>query len=81
MTETLKSLIRSRKVLLAALDLLMTLLAVSLAAPAAIVASINALGLALIAAIAYEDGKEKSADIYLLADELVVADDAGGADA
>lgn len=58
--NTLKLLLRSRKVLLAAFGVVQTLAAHYLDIPIEVWASIDALVVAVIGAIAYEDAAEKS---------------------
>jgi hypothetical protein len=58
--DGLKSLLRSRKVLLAVLGVVNTLVSHYLEIPADVWVSIDALLVVLIASIAYEDGNEKA---------------------
>jgi hypothetical protein len=58
--DILKSLLRSRKVLLAILAVVQTLVAHYLDIPTEVWASVDALLVVLIGAIAYEDAAEKS---------------------
>jgi uncharacterized Tic20 family protein len=57
--ETINSLFRSRKFLVALLGVITTLVSHYLNIPAEVWASIDALLLTVIAGIAYEDGQEK----------------------
>lgn len=57
--ETINSLFRSRKFLVALLSVITTLVSHYLNIPAEVWASIDALLLTVIAGIAYEDGQEK----------------------
>jgi hypothetical protein len=59
--DTLKALLRSRKVLLAVFGVVQTIVAHYFELPAEVWGAIDTLVLALIAAIAYEDAAEKRA--------------------